>query len=860
MLSRRWLLGGARVRAAALFAPRRFLAGRGRFTRPTLKLPVLDKKVTAPSPLESVASSKELSELIVYRLLSEKDARQLSRLLATIHSVPSTRMLVISRIGTQERPVLRWFSAWLWPYLHGTKSVSENMFPMQIPETMCGREVVDRAAEKLYEALWATNHTRRTRLSGSASASAADDAKSANIDQLQSSTRALAAFIVQNNPLYVCDRLSSYLMRLTRSDAFPPEEVLTQQLREFYSFHNFGFEEVVLNVGYSLPEKGNKWMATLKSYRRRRPQVALELQNVIDAVLANANSWAEQDRLAKQGKSAAEASSGGSQPSKGGVFKGHDEWGKLRGMSRVLGHGNRTAVGRTEHTLYVSLKVVPMDPSAADFSSDRVWQRNHLAADELVDQEEARGGVETGEVGPIISPLHPSRSSDDADAGNGDEASASAAAAAAAGAEEEEESSADAESLRYATHYNKIFLPNIPAYIDETDLARVLRHCGDVDRVWLYRVSSEGDVKESTDEDEDDEEENEEYGFDAEAGAEAEVGEENELRAAVKELFELDLPGPPGAGADDADDSEASLIHQSFARRVDGARATARESRVSKRAAAELAAENEAALGYVVATHPQALAPAPASSTPRKVSRPPKYAAKSRESQRKLPTIPRDDSHAFALFRDAGGYMRATCEDMRVFGVAIDRKVCRVFEARKVRTVIVELQAPMSVREASVLLNAALGFDVDYVLLSSSLVVPGAGSAKQRKRDPELSSAYSKVVLQCKPVFLHLEFPTHEAAWLGMSRLQGLAAGGAAIRPSWIKSGWYRTVAKKAREIEGERADLPPDALAVLGGAAGAGATKAEGEGDEGSDQQNQGQVLVQEVQDQVLGQQGATA
>jgi hypothetical protein len=71
-----------------------------------------------------------------------------------------------------------------------------------------------------------------------------------------------------------------------------------------------------------------------------------------------------------------------------------------------------------------------------------------------------------------------------------------------------------------------------------------------------------------------------------------------------------------------------------------------------------------------------------------------------------------------------------------------------------------------------------------------------------------------------------------------MSRLQGLAAGGAAIRPSWIKSGWYRTVAKRAREIESERVDFSAEALGAAAAgagtaaatAAGAGASEVEGE------------------------------
>lgn len=99
------------------------------------------------------------------------------------------------------------------------------------------------------------------------------------------------------------------------------------------------------------------------------------------------------------------------------------------------------------------------------------------------------------------------------------------------------------------------------------------------------------------------------------------------------------------------------------------------------------------------------------------------------------------------------------------------------------------------------LLGASLGLEYEYKVQGSSLSVPGAGSYKVRQRDDAKKKEYHDAIDACKPVFLHLEFRTHEQAWEAMEILQREASRGAPLRPTWIKSQWYRAVAARARKI-----------------------------------------------------------
>ena len=209
-----------------------------------------------------------------------------------------------------------------------------------------------------------------------------------------------------------------------------------------------------------------------------------------------------------------------------------------------------------------------------------------------------------------------------------------------------------------------------------------------------------------------------------------------------------------------------------------------------------------------------------ASSLPAAAPAPPlhPFVAKSSATKRVLPSVQRDDSHAFVLFQDDAGYNNAIRDEMRIFGVLIRSNVCRVFETRRVRTLIVELTSPMRVRDAHVLLTSVLGPEYAYRFLGSSLLPPTGesyrGLLSRRHEGTSSRATYEAALLEARPVFLHIEFQNHQLAWHAMSKMQVASTAGLPLRPAWVKSSWYRTVADKARLAEMSR---HVDALSNMG-------------------------------------------
>lgn len=123
--------------------------------------------VESSPPAESleIKDSRELSALLVRKLLSEKDAMTLSKSLASMLQTPSSRMLDVSRVGTQvdavgPRPAMRWLSILLYPLLNGTKSAAD-FFPVTVPTAIWSAEAEEQAAQRLFASLWRTSHARR---------------------------------------------------------------------------------------------------------------------------------------------------------------------------------------------------------------------------------------------------------------------------------------------------------------------------------------------------------------------------------------------------------------------------------------------------------------------------------------------------------------------------------------------------------------------------------------------------------------------------------------------------------------------------------------------------------------------------
>ena len=1033
------------------------------------------------APAEVVTNSKELGELLG-KLLNDKDLTQLARQLSMMQKVSSTRLLVVSRIATQERPELRWVSMWLWPILKGTKSSAEA-FPLSVPPSIYSKELVDGAADRLYHALWATNHTRRTLFLSPADAPADAPAATAaaaaapSLDDLQASTRALAWRIVKDNPLPVAERLAGFLTKTASAEALPQRPALTAQLADILSplGDHAAVQGVLANVGYApLPTKSASSLraaaasaaasaapsslsspsllsaadaeaaaatasataATVKAKRelrqrqKQRLRLNAELAGALDGLLGVVDVWNAADRRAEQGLpptarglaaalASAQLRAGGAEsvaPAASHAAAaaaaleeeelGHG-LGHGQGNERTQGYASTDASANDKskekdkdskdkaaaeqrssryyqkHTLFVTLRARRLDPDelgadprgrgyghgygfglglldahahadadadaegahgGADASSstssntsssgssgsgvssvvveavESVAETSRLfgfsdryTGEPLVHNAEAEGALLEAEGGPAgpgaaaaaaaaVSgagawegardkllaafdvPVSDHATSSSSSSSSPSSSSSSSSAMTAEAAVEAVEATAaalsqasspgledDPDAREFASYHRKIFLPNVPAQADEMDVARALRNCGAVDRVWLYRVAHKDGEGEGEREGEGDAEDDAPTAEEVEAEDRAlamrqkrrKGGSGNDdgpppLSAVLDELISgdsdvhgdasadlspsslADSASSAGAGADTGKSGalrdEARRISQSYQLRVKDAqreRQSASKARAAKaRAAKARAASGESdeeegededeedgeglldlAIGFVPGAKGRKIqipAASPGSgSDPAALASPlAPFVARSRASRRKLTTTQRDDSHAFVLFRDDASFRNATRDDMRVFGVQMQSNVCRVYETRRVRTLIVELLQIMTLKEAEQHLGAVLGVDFEFTARGSSLQVPGAGTARERARDGSKQADYVAALAGAKPIFIHLEFPTHAAAWEAMFALQKGAAGGAPLRPSWIKTQWYKEVANKARQIAAREGGL----------------------------------------------------
>eukprot|EP01041_Mallomonas_annulata_P001490 gene1490-2871_t len=171
---------------------------------------------------------------------------------------------------------------------------------------------------------------------------------------------------------------------------------------------------------------------------------------------------------------------------------------------------------------------------------------------------------------------------------------------------------------------------------------------------------------------------------------------------------------------------------------------------------------------------------------PRTVSSSPK----SSPSTGKKPPIPPSvsDTHAFVTMATEDGYLTALQDDTRIFGISINRTLTSVQSASQLRTLYVYVRQSLNGPGILEFLLAALGPDYSIDIVETD--------------DPNQ-----------KPVFVHLEFPSHDEAKLAFDRLSERAdtvyfentndkSKSFPLAPSWIKSNWYYKVADKAKEME----------------------------------------------------------
>ena len=111
-------------------------------------------------------------------------------------------------------------------------------------------------------------------------------------------------------------------------------------------------------------------------------------------------------------------------------------------------------------------------------------------------------------------------------------------------------------------------------------------------------------------------------------------------------------------------------------------------------------------------------------------------------------------------------------DDLRIFGLCIKNKTCKVKNASEMRTIIAELDVCLKAEDIKDLLSLLLGDNISL-------------------------SFFNTQDMDTKPVFVHLLFENHKLAWEAFHTLRQASQSGAPVKPSWIKTQWYWLCAQK---------------------------------------------------------------
>jgi hypothetical protein len=138
----------------------------------------------------------------------------------------------------------------------------------------------------------------------------------------------------------------------------------------------------------------------------------------------------------------------------------------------------------------------------------------------------------------------------------------------------------------------------------------------------------------------------------------------------------------------------------------------------------------------------------------------------------------KSDGFAFIEVSDENCLNNVTCDELRIFGLNILSKNCKIVESKKIKTIYIELCSSMDSETVTNLLSSILGYGLEFYVVNNR---------------------FTRV--DAKPVFIHLECDNHDNAWKIFQHLKQANMNGLPLKPSWVKCNWYRTVGSKAREM-----------------------------------------------------------
>jgi hypothetical protein len=141
--------------------------------------------------------------------------------------------------------------------------------------------------------------------------------------------------------------------------------------------------------------------------------------------------------------------------------------------------------------------------------------------------------------------------------------------------------------------------------------------------------------------------------------------------------------------------------------------------------------------------------------------------------------LPRTDNYAFVWFHDEKSYLKAIRDDMRLFGVCINYMTCPIYDSKLSNTLLIEIKTKLKMNEITKRIQSIL---CDYEL------------------------RYSLKYEDNYPIFITLEFPSHNEAWSAyyLFQIKYLSKGSYHIpfRPLWRKNLYYRVMIEKEKSIQ----------------------------------------------------------
>lgn len=746
--------------------------------------------------------SEELATFLVHSLGTEKDIKALCRNISTMRTNPSTKMLTLSRMALKTPSHCRWVCNWLWPILNGMKPLAES-FPVSIPDSITNSGSFDNYTAVMVDSLDKIDAMLKS-----------EDPN--NVRRPESATT-LTSYQITNRlasnvPYMVFENVATLLDGIAsgESDATTVEKALrqstimhTDHMVDIYHFTGLG------HGGYL-----DRYLRTSKTKKKK---IQAELNSELSQLFAELQH--DQQRESEFETAVQDGSVG-------------ERWQEIskfeqdRKRDREVTRGRDKRLGR-KNTLYTYIRAERSEET--DFGVDE-WTHRHVQGRQYFNpsgdgDEHNDDGAFDYDDGADVDDIA-AQMGIDTDVADAD---------------------ADADVFPHiddsSLPIKKVFVGNLPRNVNGADVANALRNCGEVAKVWFYDTdagvssgsaeakaeraaeadagakrgeaigSDDGNVgldlsKVSIEEVSSDSEgaDNAMPTLTSSASAsfssdsEFEVGElEMEGGAALVEMGAGSSTVPTEREGDDEDVEED--LHNAFSAFLEGDDADGEGE--DEDAAMKLSALGFRADGSGVEA--SSLLAGAASDDEEEVEdedpdlrvavarvrrledEEEEFKKKTKTLKKRLMRMQRGYNYAYVQMMDDKGYFNATRDEMRVFGVCINGYNCRIQEAMRLRTLVVEVLVPLRCSEIKHTLTANLGSWYNFNYYKGKVDI---GPEEKTEMD------------RSKPIFVHLEFGSHEEAWKSFELLDNaFRAGQSDLKVSWVKSEWYWVVAKKAREL-----------------------------------------------------------